>query len=132
MVSFIRSFNYLLPVVLPIILVFVSSFYDDTFRQPWRGRLSSKLCFAMITFDIWGLTVLLSPSNAAVASPILASAELATFLIILLLMHLGFHYLCLERINQRRFVWVRFFLATLSISAPMAMFVPKNLFELFT
>ncbi|MCI0558963.1 MAG: hypothetical protein MN733_10740 [Nitrososphaera sp.] len=124
MAPIIRATFILVPIALPVALAFFSSFYDDTFKR--RGRLSAKLCFAGVTFDIWGLTTVLRDGPSPTST--VTAAELGVFLIFLMLMHIGFNYLCIRPFSGQRWAFFRVGMILVSVSIPVALLIPNSMF----
>lgn len=126
--SMISSLAISIPVSIPLVLAFVTSTYDGTFE--YRGKFAAKVCFAGVSFDVWGITTLLrgNASLGAPPTPLVTEFQLGSSLVILLFLHIGFNAWCLKglaRLGWKR-AFTRFLIATISVMIPAVLLFPKS------
>lgn len=132
MQSLIKTIALLTPIGLPVILNITTSLWDGTFKQ--RSRFSAKLCFAGVSFDVWGLVTILRDNvslGASINPPRAAQVtrfELGTFVVVLMFFHVIANYLCLVHFHEQRFVFLRWVLWMISILVPVFLLLPVNFF----
>lgn len=66
----------LAPVILPAILRMVSSIWDGTLNR--AGGLSAKMCFAAVSFDVWGISTILRGDASLGSSTDTATSSLVS------------------------------------------------------
>ena len=127
LIGLIRSAPLLIPIALPVVLVFLSSTYDDTYKA--RGRLSAKLCFSGLSFDVWGLTTILrnQASLGAPPAPLVSREELGLSLLFMMFLHMMFNVACLK-LSTNSWILVRSVFVSLSLLVPLLMLFPTSLF----
>lgn len=128
----IPSISEYTPILLPILIALFTSLYDGTIikakktinkiKVSGQGKLEAKICLSGISFDVWGLSVLLQSKT------VVPLTDVGIFLIIFFICHVGFHYLCLKLLNINKYRGWRYFLVSFSIIGPLILIYPHNYF----
>lgn len=135
LLNFIAANTLYFPITLPIVLTVLSSVIEGTFKD--FAKTSAKLCFAGISFDVWGLVTvaqgnanlgaIYSSRGALTRPPIIEAIDLILIMIIFIFFHMLFHAACLrlpvaQGLNTSLFwVLLRFFFLSLSVLVPVSL-----------
>jgi len=122
----LHYFLYAIPIILPLGIAIFTSIYDKTFEEisepTKQGRFAAKMCLSQISFDVWGITTLLSASNPLPYTK-LTRGELGGGIVLLLVLHLTAHGLCGNYANVYKKRFLRLLFVSFSILASLSILV---------